>query len=578
MKHPALTQALAIVLVVLSLTMGAAGVLGLRSAADDARGVLASAERLRQRAENYRTLAALLDGTVSYAEQNAALEERVSQHDRDSAKHRSELSLFTATKYGINMGTDAIDEADAQFAAVRAQFDRALPVFEKGLGELNALLASLTEVCGAADGIVQSADQHLVYAQSLTASLDSGEELTAAQAAEGYGELLLILDETQSARDTLQALRPALDTIAAFDPASVTAMTAAASGLMSSLSAFGSVPVESYAEFDVSVPYDMDELVRMQQSFSAYWTQAQALLDALDAASPALGQELERVTGMNEAALREELRREQDAFAARGDEPLNPAETALLRAAYSANSEEIHTRLSEAEAAIGPLKSSLAELGGQLGEAQTQLTALSSLLATAKQGIQTGADALYQARALIWWQMGQQREKEAALSEEKAALDEESAALLLLTDEAEAQKELESRLRSARASLMNVDAVRALANEGREPDEAALLHASRREGGSLQTCERRQRACFLMLAGALGGLLALPGAFSGRNSRLLLTPPLLLCLAAALSAEAMLRGMGRGDSYSCLAAALFAGLQLLVSLPGEKRIHAAKGT
>jgi len=45
----------------------------------------------------------------------------------------------------------------------------------------------------------------------------------------------------------------------------------------------------------------------------------------------------------------------------------------------------------------------------------------------------------------------------------------------------------------------------------------------------------------------------------------------LLCLGCAIAAEWIFVTMGRGHSYSALAAAGFALLQLLVSAPGAKK-------
>ena len=571
MKHPALTQALSIVLLMLSLTMAAAGVLGLRSAASERQAVLESMDRLRRRAEEYRRLADFAEGTVSFAEQNEALEARQTQHDKDSSRHRAELGTYTATKYGINMGTEAIDRADEQFAWVSAQFNSALPAVEDGLAQLGSLLDSLWTLYNAADGAVQHADAHLNTARSFAACLDSGEELTAAQAVAAYDELLTIADELTAMRTTLQEIRAALDTIAAFDPASVEAMTGQVEKLMTSLGDFGAVPVESYQDFDVTVPYDLGELSRMQGIFAQYWNRAQGLLDALDTYGPLIGQQLEEATGLSVESLRADAQSERDALAARGDEPLSPEESAVIRAVYEQNSAGIHAGLERAESELAPIQASLAELGAALGSAQETLDGFSAMLTMAKNGIQEGAIALFQARAMIWWQMGQQREKEEALRREKAELEQESEALEKLGGEAEEQRDLESRLRSARAALMNRDEVSALAVNGREPDEAALVYAAKREGSAALEYDRRQRACVLMLAAALGGLAALPGAFSARGKRRLVLPPVLLCLGCALGAEWIFRDMGRGDSYSCLGAASFALLQVLVTLPGKKK-------
>lgn len=568
-KHPALTQALAVVLAVLCLTMAAAGALGLRNAQREHEALLADMTRLRQRAGEYRVLADRSSGLPSFDEQREALRAREAEHDRESARHRTELGTFTATKYGINMGTEKLDEADAQFNAVYSTVARALPAVEKGLDDLSVLLDAVSQLYDAADETVWRAKVHLATARSFAAYLDSGEELTAAQAVAAYDELLAVADEAAAAKETLRELRPALDAIAAYDPSTLTAMTDEFAAFSGSLGDFGSVSLAGYTDFGVDMPYDLDRLAQLQQGFSAEWTHISALLDALEEAE-ALSQALGQAVGIDPNALRADARSERDALAARGDEPLSPEEAETVRAVYAANSEQIHAALDRAEAELGSAADSLYEIGLGLIEARGALKSFSDLLYVAEGGIRAAADALYQARAMIQEQIEQQKEKEAALTAEKTALDGQAAELGRLGSEAEEQRDLESRLRSARAALMNREAVRLRSEQGLEPDAAALAYAAQREGAEALALRQRNKACVLMLVGSALGLLALPAAFSGKHPRLLLAP-VLLCFTCALAAEWIFRTMGRGDSYSCLAAAVFALLQLLVSLPGRKK-------
>ena len=112
MKHPALTRVLAIVLAILCLTMGMAGWLGLRRAERDRQSALDEAERLRGRVEEYQTLLTRLEGNKSYNKQTEKIDNKQAAHDKDSAEHRTELSTYTLTQYGLKMGTDALDMAD----------------------------------------------------------------------------------------------------------------------------------------------------------------------------------------------------------------------------------------------------------------------------------------------------------------------------------------------------------------------------------------------------------------------------------------------------------------------------------
>ena len=163
MKHPALTRVLAIVLAILCLTMGMAGWLGLRRAERDRQSALDEAERLRGRVEEYQTLLTRLEGNKSYNKQTEKIDNKQAAHDKDSAEHRTELSTYTLTQYGLKMGTDALDMADEQFAYYKAMAEEALAKFDGGIAQISELLGYLWEMddrsrrrmleyCGYTDG------------------------------------------------------------------------------------------------------------------------------------------------------------------------------------------------------------------------------------------------------------------------------------------------------------------------------------------------------------------------------------------------------------------------------------------
>ena len=74
----------------------------------------------------------------------------------------------------------------------------------------------------------------------------------------------------------------------------------------------------------------------------------------------------------------------------------------------------------------------------------------------------------------------------------------------------------------------------------------------------------------LMILGGIAGFLGIPAAFEKTKSRFRLIAPVLFCLCFAVGAEVLCRMLGRGDSYSALAAAFFAVLQLALVVPGKK--------
>lgn len=577
LKHPALTRVLAIVLVLLCLTMAGAGALGLSRAQKDRRSTLEEMQRLRGRIAEYDAVTLSLSGTESYEALSGPLTEEQKEHDKESAQHRSELSTFTATQYGIGMGTEAMDEADRQFAQIKAVFNRAMPVFEEGMAQADSLLGSLDTLYQTVGPILGQADAHLANAEALAAMLDSGE-LSYAQLVAAYDELLAMVDESAAMGQTLRGLEPTLDAIAAFDPESLTRMADEMSAIPESLGSFGSVPLDFYAENGVEVPFDLNQLVAMKKTYDQVWGVLKQGLALWDQAAPEAQAQLEQATGITLEELRAQAQAARDELAAHGDEPLDPEQSAALLALYNANREQILAALSAMGAGLAQLEGYSEQIGEGLSTVETQVGALKTLIGKAKAGIAAGEDALYQARAMIWLQMGLQREKEEELRRRKAELDEEAAALQERSEEADEQNTLEQQQKSLRMSLLSREEIQARVEAGEEPGEAALSYAKEREDTAEREYGSRRVACLLMLFGALYGLLGIPAAFEATKSRLMLTLPVLHCFGFAAGAEQILWKLGRGLSYSCLAVMLFALLQLLISRPKKKKRPAGQPT
>ena len=112
MKHPALTRVLAIVLVLLCLTMAAAGALGLTRAGKDRRSTLEEMQRLRARIEEYETVSAELADTqhqVSGMRLYAKTEEEVPL-DKEYRMSGNRISVKTL-------------DLNAEFEEIRRQLD-----------------------------------------------------------------------------------------------------------------------------------------------------------------------------------------------------------------------------------------------------------------------------------------------------------------------------------------------------------------------------------------------------------------------------------------------------------------------
>lgn len=571
MKHPALTRVMAIALVVLCLTMAAAGALGLRQAERERRNSLEDMERLRVRVEEYRALSAELAGTEDYASLSGKLDERQKAYDKESSRHRSELGTFTATQYGVGVGLEAIDQAEALFAAYKAKFTAALGTFRGGLDQIDTLFGQLWTLYNTAAPILDSAGQHLETARGFSAVLDEGGELRYSQVAAAWDELIGIADESAETAGTLRGLEPTLDALAAFDIESLAAMAESMEELKDSFGSFGDLPLDAYQAYGVQVDFDMDRIVQLKQVFDRSWAAVKEGLALYDEASARAEETLRELTGMDAETLRAEAGAVRAELAARGEEPLDPDTAAAILAAWSNSRSAVMQGLDAADAGLTELRGYAERLRGLLEGIQTQFEGLKALLAKADEMIAAAEEAMVQGRAMIWQQMGLQREKEEALWDRKDVLDEEALALQQLTDAAQTQKEKEQRLKTLRSNLLSRDGIKERSDAGEELGAAAQTFLEETVRTAEDVFARRRVACLLMLFGALYSLIGIPAAFEAAKSRLLLALPVLHCLGCAAGAEQILWQLGRGLSYSCLAVMVFALLQLLVSGPKKKR-------
>ena len=496
MKHPVLTRVLAIVLAILSLTMGMAGWLGLRRAERDRQSALDEAERLRGRVAEYQDLMENLAGSRSYNKQTEKIEKKQSSHDRDSAEHRTELNTYTLTQFGLKMGTDALDMADEQFAYYKGMAEQAIGSFEGGLAQVGELLGYLWEIYNAGSGVLSRVNAHWKAANEFVMLLDSGAPLTYGQVAAMLDELLLAADETAGLADTIRQLTPTLDALADFDLA----------GLISFAESLSSIPKEmtdmmgaldtgagssaAALPTDLELPFTADELLEMQKQYKETWTLVKLLLNRMDEEVPLIDDQIQQATGMSLAEIRAAAGEARNALALQGDVPLGEEQNERVRSLYAANSDSIHAFLNEGGAKLREVNETVERAHGMLETLQTQVDAMQAMIAPIRKALDDGANALYEARALIWWQLGQQREKEEELREQKEALGKDSEELKELKHSAEDQKSLEDRQRSLRAQLLDREEIRERYDAGEEPDAAALAWVEERESGEVKASLR----------------------------------------------------------------------------------------
>ena len=557
MKHPALARVFAIVLAVLCLVMLLAGVFGIRSTMDELLRGQEDYARLADRIEEYRVIADALSGTISYEESSKALEERQEQHEDEAAQHRMDLATYTATKSGINQGIAALDEADAQFAAGKQQYLEGLKTFEEQEAAFNAGYAQF-----------QAGKQQLADGWAQYNTLNSALQAAQAQLA-GLMAIsdILVSDDTDDAEQLQRAAVAAYDgAIASFDQAV---------GVADSMKAQGGISAEQVqllvAALAESAGVSIDQLPL--EGVTA--EQLQQLEDAITQA-----------TGMTPGQIRDTLLT-QRSNVENGDAQLllSPEQFAAVREVFRQNKDLVLTAIQAIANRLAELSGNLDGTRAQLAAAQAEMDQMEQVMEQGKAGIeegrkameaagkeiQIGEAALYENRAYIWYQMGKLEEQEETLKQEKEALDREADALSELDRQAQQQKELEQRETSVRLMLLARDGIAQKVDDGAALLEAAREYAEQYGTQIEQMYRGRMAVNLLMLLGALFGFLAIPAAFEKLKSRLMLIGPVLLCLGCAAGVEVLCRQLGRGDSYSALAVALFALLQLLIVIPREKK-------
>ena len=581
MKHPALTRVFAVALAVLCLVMLLAGVLGLRSAGQERQRALEDAGRLRDRAGQYASALAAIERGKSLDELNETLSRHQREHDRLASRHRTDMALYTATQSGLRTGAYALDQADALFAEGKRQYEEGLALFEEQAAafaaqyeqfqQSKAQLAGLVTLYESAMVVLENAEGHAQNAHGMAELLDSEDPdarlgLTLA----AYDGALAAVDQLAASLQTLQELIPILDSLTEMDLGSLEGLSA-----LSELSGC-----------EVEMPeIDMEQLTQVKEIYDALWPRIKPMIEEMGVLTRAAEGAIQSATGKSPAELRADAQARRDAIAAGDAEnPLSDEEFEPIRAVYGATKNEILSALTVGDELLAILRAYAEPIGPMLSTTLEQLVAAEEMMEQGKAAIEEGRagleaageqmkygeEQLYNSRAMIWYQMGQQREKAAALQVEKERLDVEAEQLKALQERADARKELEQNERSLRLMLLKRDAVAELNEAGLDIESAAVQTAQRIEDEAEYNYEGRSLAYYLLIAGGVCGFLGLPAAFERTKSRFCLLAPVLLCLLCAIGSEAVCLHLGRGSSYSALGGAIFALFQLLVSAPKAK--------
>ena len=151
MKHQALSRVISAVLAVMCLVTLISGVAGFVSAGKDFSQDRSDYKTLRDRIAEAESLDAQLNGgKAEYDKTAAELKAEKGQYDDDASRHREELTEYTATNAGLQMGSGSIGSAAStleevwkQYNAAREQFDAMEAEFNVGYNKYLAAKAQI---------------------------------------------------------------------------------------------------------------------------------------------------------------------------------------------------------------------------------------------------------------------------------------------------------------------------------------------------------------------------------------------------------------------------------------------------
>ncbi len=558
MKHPALTRILSLVLAVLCLTMLFAGLGSIAGAMRDRDSAMADYGRLTGRIEEYEQVLGELEGQTSYREANLAFTEEREQHDEQAAQHRMDLAIYTATRGGLQAGSAALDQAEEAFNQGMAQYYAGIALFEEqekafweGYEQFQEGKRQLAE-----------ARKTLELAQSALAGLRGQLEQSRVLAA-------ILESEDENARREF--------TVTAYD--GLLQSLDQAVGLYEQLKERGGISAEELQKLAEMLAQQSDaDLGELLDSIEWQDVSAEALND--------LESRVVEATGMSVQEIRALIQQQRDAAADMdADAPISEEQFALLQAGYQqsrallqAVDEAMEQKLSEYE---GKLNEALAQLDAaqaqidamepMMEQGKTMMEQARAALDTAGGQISAGRQGLADGRRQIDEQAEELARQEEELRREKNELDEEAAVLEEESDALERQRQLEQRETSLRLILLEREGIQQRVDDGMELLPAAKDCAETLQQDSERMTKGRLWVSGLMIFGAVCGFAGIRAAFEKTKKRFWLLAPPILCLGSAIGAEFICRSLGRGDSYSALAVAIFAALLLCVAAPRKKK-------
>ena len=606
MKHPALTRVFAAVLAILGVLSLANGVVGFRKNRTEHVERQAYEEKFTGRIGNYEKLHAEFENAADYEQMRDALNKVLEEHEKAAAQHKTDTAIYSATKGGLRMGEQMIENARAQMNELREQLKDAKSRKEFLDALLTELIASNKDKMPFLDALANQAAGYAVdcFTES-TKLLLITNELRALMDAEpspyDYNGPALEPPSPPAAPDW-----PALDMSAVSLEQMQTAWQDAMVQYQNAAAAYqqaGDLYARQMQEYYNNVaqyeterlnhgwenPEELivDEAYRLQyMADHAAWEkecknvkrqadfrETAAELRRLSAALLTVARQANgmagAVTGLNTNLFSgfEALGELVESTAARLERISGEEAAEMSNIEFLQTAEEAEESLSLMSDGFCVIADNLYNPARLIAEVLEKLEITRTLLRYLDGMLKKAEDQMEQSLAELWYQLGEQDKEQLRLEAEKLGLDEEAKTLARQTVEADELKELRNRHISARLLLTNVPEVKnGLENGLPLPDSArAYLDTYRENTARLYSGKLLINA--LMILGGVMALAEIPAAFELVRKRSLLIAPVLICLVCAAGAEGLHMFLGEGQLYSALALAIFALVQLLVILP-----------
>ena len=527
LKHPVLTKVFSIFLAVLCLIALFSGIGGLREVENLRQSHEAKLNKLDERILNYEKLKAELDlSPMSADEYEEILELMDSEHNTASSDHQSELAMYSATKGGLVMGQEALDEAAYAINMAIKQYNEGVAAMEEGRQSLEAM-----------KGVLQAMEAKKGPAAEAAADCEvKAKELE---------QLILLLSQPAPTPtpEVSPTPTPEVTTTPEVSPTPTPEVTTSpqptdtpeggelARNIFAGWQRRLAAGTRHYTQ--PSVPNMGVNIMGYVSKLMEYGNLASELAAMLQPIMP----EGSMPSGGSGGGL--------DMGGMAGMTPIE--QLTVFKTAFESTGSGLNMLLG----AVQQMEDSLPEAEQKLKEGEEMLDEVHQQLTQAGYQLGSGRIELQQERDKL-------KETETELQDEKQRLEEDYKHLNEFRANYEAQRTLENKHSSARILLMSYDGIEARVDAGEE-----LVSASRQELEELGVEYERERQLLKIvnvcaLVGVGFGLLAFLGAFELLGINRILRILALLCLDAMALAYVFNYYMCAEQHYIAMFTGLFA--------------------